>query len=249
MSGEISTWSRPSSVPFPTVWRKYEGTSQMADGKKPKFVIQDLTEDLLEDVIELMCFTFCKEESIFGSVRITEDPVSLNELGEFFRRMWRDKVAVVALLDDGSSNPRIAGFNMLCICRKQDKFCIDDYKGPALRTVLRDLLGYAANYVNIFEHYDVKEYLGAFGLFVHPDFRRQGLAAELLRARENLCKSVGLQATMTFFTSLGGHNSGHKAGLDLLAEIPYNVFKTEDGQEVYPGIQPKSIKVMGTSYR
>jgi hypothetical protein len=49
---------------------------------------------------------------------------------------------------------------------------------------------------------------------------------------------------MTFFTTVQGQKSAKKAGMQLLAELPYNIFKTEDGKEVYPIRNPKTLKIM-----
>ncbi|XP_069669114.1 arylalkylamine N-acetyltransferase-like 2 [Periplaneta americana] len=244
MVDDVSTWQRPVSVPVPTVWRRYEGLLEMPDGKKPKFIIQDLTEDIFEDVLEIMSVNFCKDEVMFGCLKITEDPVSLTELQDLWRKLSKQNAGLVALLDDGSDRPRVAGANMTFVCRKQDKFSPDDFKGKAMKAMARDGMVYICGYVNIFQHYGVKEYLSAFGLIVHPDFRGQGLGTEILKARKDLCKALGLKVTMTFFTTVEGQKSAKKAGMDVLAEIPYEIFKTEDGEEVYPIINPKTAKVM-----
>jgi GNAT superfamily N-acetyltransferase len=118
------------------------------------------------------------------------------------------------------------------------------FSGVAMKRMIRDGFQYVGSYVNIFEKYGVTEFLSAFGLYVHPDFRGQGLGTEILRARTNLCKGVGLKVTMSFFTTTQGQRAAEKAGMELLAEVPYNVFKTEDGKEVYNNMNPKTLKIM-----
>jgi hypothetical protein len=126
MSVEKSTWERPKSVPVPTVWRKYEGLLQMPDGKNPQFIIQDLNEEYLEEALHLMSVGFCKEEAMFSALNVTEDATSLKELQFVWRQMSRQNAALVALVDDGSTHPRVAGVNLTYVCRKQDKFSPDD---------------------------------------------------------------------------------------------------------------------------
>jgi len=126
MSGEKSTWGRPKSVPVPTVWRKYEGLLQMPDGKKPQFIIQDLNEEYLEEALHLMAVGFCKEEVMFAALNVTEDATSMKELKFLWRQLSKQNAALVALVDDGSTHPRVAGVNLTYVCRKQDKCSPDD---------------------------------------------------------------------------------------------------------------------------
>ena len=113
-----------------------------------------------------------------------------------------------------------------------------------MKRMVTDGMVYVGNYVNIFETYGVTEFLTAFGLYVHPDFRGQGLGTEILRTRKNLGKALGLKVTESFFTTNQGQRSAQKAGMELLAEIPYITFKTEDGKEVYTNMNPKTLKIM-----
>jgi GNAT superfamily N-acetyltransferase len=113
-----------------------------------------------------------------------------------------------------------------------------------MKAMARDGMVFVCNYVNIFELYGVTEFLAAFGLLVHPDYRGQGLGVEIIKTRRILGKALGLKATMTFFTTVQGQKTASKAGMKLLAEIPYNVFKTKDGKHVYPISIPKSLRIM-----
>jgi GNAT superfamily N-acetyltransferase len=118
------------------------------------------------------------------------------------------------------------------------------FRGVALKRMVTDGIQYISNYLNVFEKYGVTEFLSAFGLYVHPDFRGQGLGTEILRTRANISKALGLKVTVSFFTTFQGQQSAQKAGMELLAEIPYSVFKTEDGKEVYTNMNPKTLKIM-----
>jgi len=248
MSVEKSTWERPKSVPVPTVWRKYEGLLQMPDGKKPQFIIQDLNQDYLEEALHLMTVRFCKEEAMFGALNITEDATSLKELQLVWRQLARQNAALVALVDDGSTHPRVAGVNLTYVFRKQDRYSPDDFRGVAMKRMIIDGFQYVGNCVNVFERYGVTEFLSAFGLYVHPDFRGQGLGTEILRTRTNIGKALGLKVTMSFFSTTQGQQAAEKAGMELLAEVPYTVFKTEDGREVYTNMNPKTLKIMAMRF-
>lgn len=86
--------------------------------------------------------------------------------------------------------------------------------------------------------------MSAMGLCVDPVFRGQGLGLELLKARFDLGKAVGLKATMTVFTAVASQRLAHKLGMEVLAELLYKDCKL-NGKEAFPNIKGNSMKVMG----
>lgn len=56
-------WKRPESVPFPSVWIRFEGKREI-NGKIPKFWIQDIPEDMFELAVQTMSENFVYEESM-----------------------------------------------------------------------------------------------------------------------------------------------------------------------------------------
>jgi GNAT superfamily N-acetyltransferase len=100
-----------------------------------------------------------------------------------------------------------------------------------------------AETVNVYERYGVEEYLSAMGLCVDPVFRGQGLGLELLKARFDLGKAVGLKVTMTVFTAQASQRLAHKLGMEVLTEIVYEDC-TIDGKQAFPNIKGKSMKAM-----
>jgi hypothetical protein len=98
----------------------------MPDGKKPQFIIQDLNEEYLEEALHLMAAGFCKEGVMLAALNITEDATSMKELLCLWRQLSKQNAALVALVDDGSTHPRVAGVNLTYVSRKQDKCSPDD---------------------------------------------------------------------------------------------------------------------------
>ncbi|KAJ9593491.1 hypothetical protein L9F63_014976 [Diploptera punctata] len=115
-------WKRPKSVPIPTVWRKCSGTKKMEDGTFSKFVIQDITEDTYEEIIEFMVENFCRDETICQSLNISEDPVSKQEFRDLSKVMLSHNLGLVAYVEDENGQPtsKIAGCNVTCISHKSD---------------------------------------------------------------------------------------------------------------------------------
>lgn len=213
----------------------------MSDGKIPSFWIQDITEDLTEKVIDHMSTIFLKDEPICASSKLWDDPVSLNEIQQFWREMIVKRAALVALTD-GPDGPVLAGCNVTGVSFKADKGKEYKYKGKALNTILA-ALDFAGEIVDPFEHYGVNEYMTALGLSVDPAYRGQGLGIELLRARFTMGRALNLHLTVTVFTAIASQILAHRIGMELLAEVQYADYKV-DGKMVFPDVKTKSMKTM-----
>ncbi|XP_069669110.1 uncharacterized protein [Periplaneta americana] len=245
MSDTSEKWQRPKSVPVPTIWRRCDGLREMEDGKIPKFVIQDVPEDMHEEIVEFMTVYFCRDEVMSASLKFLDDPVSVKELQDIWRTMLIQNIGLVAFVDDGEDGDRrmIAGCNVTGVSYKGEKITSEKFQGRCSKRVVRDLAEYGSNIVDVYERYGVNEYMTAMGLCVDPVFRGQGVGLELLKARFDLGKAVGLKATMTIFTGVASQKLAYKVGMEVLAEVFYDDLQ-EDGKPVYPNIKSKSMKIM-----
>lgn len=65
---------------------------------------------------------------------------------------------------------------------------------------------------DIFNRYSVDYFLSGTGLAVHPDYRNHGIATEMLKARSNILKCLGLDLTSTGFASIGAQKAAKYSG-------------------------------------
>ncbi|KAJ4437957.1 hypothetical protein ANN_13896 [Periplaneta americana] len=218
----------------------------MPDGKIPKFRIQDVPPDMHDEVVQFMSDHFFRDEALCSCLNVLGDPVSLKEFQDFWKELLQQNMALVAFLeeDGGGTSTRIAGANITAISYKTDHYSYDMFKGHATRVIVRDILEYASYIVNVYDHYGVDKYMTALGLCVDRTFRGQGLGLEILKARFDLGRAVGMEVTMTAFTGPASQILAHRVGMDVLAEVMYEDFKDEDGKPVYPNIKSKSCKIM-----
>lgn len=75
-------------------------------------------------------------------------------------------------------------------------------------------MAYADSQFDLFKHYKVDEYLGGFGITVQSDYRGRGLAAELLKARADVARVLGLKLTSAIFTGNESQIAAKKAGYE-----------------------------------
>lgn len=91
------------------------------------------------------------------------------------------------------------------------------------------MLNHATNHVvNAFDllgHYNVDKFVYAYGLCVKPEYRRCGIATEILKARAPLMRSIGMQLTSTVFSTIGAQKAAKAAGYEENFSIDYESFE------------------------
>ncbi|PSN32094.1 hypothetical protein C0J52_23917 [Blattella germanica] len=141
-------------------------------------------------------------------------------------------MSIAAFFHEEHESPgKLVGCNIIGVSNKTEvEIKIKEFEGRCMRIIVRDLM-YVSRLVDVFEKYGMKEFMTAIGLVIDTVYRGQGLGLEIMKARFDLDKAVGLKVTQTVFT-----------GIASLTEVPYEDFK-ENGQPVYPGIKCKLSKM------
>lgn len=101
---------------------------------------------------------------------------------------------------------------------------------------------YSLPEADVFARFGVSRCLVARALAVDAAFRGQGLGEALLRARWPLCRSLGLDLTVSLFTSVAAQRLARRVGFDTVVEVP---FADLPPPEVYGGVaDPPSVVLM-----
>uniref|UniRef100_A0A2A4JP93 N-acetyltransferase domain-containing protein n=1 Tax=Heliothis virescens TaxID=7102 RepID=A0A2A4JP93_HELVI len=229
-------FTRPSSIPFPSTWKRFSTS-------KGPLRIQDLTVDLHEAAIDLLTKHFMKDEPPCKYIGIQNYPSAVKELQNLWRTPLKENLSLVCLEDNDDQPPRIVGVNVLTVVCKDDKeepFQTDD----KIWAQLFGAVDLVSKSVDIFQRYQVNKYLTAYGLVVDPAWRGCGVGKELLLARFPLCKALGIKVTATVFTAGASQAVAKKAGFVDLYEITYEELAKKGF--VFPGVEKdtKSSKLM-----
>jgi len=65
------------------------------------------------------------------------------------------------------------------------------------------------------------------------------------QSREHIGREYKIPATITVFTSVFSQKSATDAGFEVLTEKDFVDIVHEDGTEYFPGIESKTMKIMG----
>lgn len=76
----------------------------------------------------------------------------------------------------------------------------------------KEVCCFALDQADIFNRYGVDYFLSGTALAIHPDYRKHGIATEMLKSRINILKCLGLEVTSTGFSSIGAQKAAKRSG-------------------------------------
>lgn len=79
--------------------------------------------------------------------------------------------------------------------------------------------------IDIFTNFSVDSYLTSLGLTVNPAYRNRGIAKELLKARLQIMKNLGLTLTVTTFTAIRSQEAAKSVGFEEIFVATYEKLK------------------------
>ncbi|XP_018563423.1 uncharacterized protein LOC108905134 [Anoplophora glabripennis] len=244
-------WKRPENVAYPTIWGRFEGKRD-AGGKKNQYWIQDLTRDYYDEILHHMSTGFVTKSPICIYTNFLEDQQSIDDYIQVWKKMFELRLSLICLTKDANNVTKFVGCNLLGRRYKNENRNIDEiFKGRASRVAGRALYHVYQNCIDIFTELNIEEYVSAFGLYVLPEYRGDGIGYQLLQARRKICLAVGIEVSVTAFTTVGGQRLAEKLGFKNLLEIAYEDLEKINPLFRFPGIEKgetKTIKLMYKRY-
>ena len=209
------TWKR-SNFKENNIWHTFKVEEEL-NGDIQEFMIQDLPEERHKEALKFMLDNFLSDEPICKSKNVLNNNVALKEICELWENVLDQKCTLACIRKD---NLELVGLNMLCVITKEDfaNFKLIVRKDNTWKAVHDFAL---ANF-NLFERYNFADkILIAYGLSVSKQYRKKGIATEILRSRIPLCKALNIPLTSTVFTALGSQKPAEKIGFKVDYEITY----------------------------
>lgn len=200
-------FSRP--IEFPTIYHTFTAKDKTGD-KIIEYRVQDLPEELFDQALENMKQFYLPEENFAIATRILEDPEAIEDFFSFWKKALKQKVSLACFTNDGSEE--FVGVNILYVSSKDDP-PIDKttFKSNGIQGLLK-ILDHAAEKFNVFDFHNVDKNIAGFGLSINHEYRKRGIATEVLKARISLMKAIGVNLTSTLYTAVGSQKAAAKAG-------------------------------------
>jgi GNAT superfamily N-acetyltransferase len=230
----MSGFVRPQSIAYPYVYYTFQARD-LHSNKLVNYRVEDFPRDRIEEGIQYMIQNFFEHEVMGKSRRIKSDRVAVLEISQFWRKVLPKGFSIACFKENSSEIIAMNVLDVLSIKDPKDdsKVNFRKIKQPwrevwCLTFVfvftfqfqsqnLNDIFGvmsHAQEQFNVFQRYNVEEYLIAYGLCVDTSYRGCGVATEMLKARAPMLKALGLTVTTTAFTGVGSQKAAEKAGYE-----------------------------------
>ncbi|KAF5297813.1 hypothetical protein FQA39_LY11962 [Lamprigera yunnana] len=239
-------WKRAETVPFPSIWRKFKGRKEI-NGIIPSFWVQDIPLDEYDKVADCMIENFCRNEPLTAYSEVSNDLESIKEMRVLWKQVLSDKLGIICYMEnpDANGNPIFVGVNCTHLKTRFDE---KTQLNGATSCQIFESMDYLMDQTDAFNELNTDILLTALGLYVLPDFRGQGIGLEIVKARDALCKAVGIPAIVTVFTAHNSQIIAERAGYRVLSEISYEDLEKSNPKFKYPGID-KHTKMMKYMYK
>lgn len=232
------TWKR-SEPEKPQIWHSFKSKNS-ATNEIEEFFVQDLPREKYAEAVDHMLEHFLSDEPICRSKNVKSDALALKEICSLWRKVLEQNVVLACFKQNCSE---IIGLNMVCVITKDD---FKDFKLDVRNdNTWKAVHDFALVNFNLFERYkSANSILIAYGLSVSKDYRRRGIATEILRARIPLCVALDIPVTSTVFTAIGSQKPAEKIGFKVDFEINYSELAKFHDEFSFNELETCSLKIM-----
>ena len=187
----------------------------------------------------------------YGNSLVADEPMCISLEVPFdagYRRLIRnilEENLSIALLSSQTGEIIAGRFLNIASCNEDNPtgmYSVSD----ALKK-LYDLLGHGVKLSKIFEHFGVEEVLECFGLGVHKEYRKLGIATKIMKLMIALVKHLDLGPIV-----IKGEGSSNfskliyeKLGFETLAEVVYADYRVDGEVIISKTGEHKSVKFYG----
>ena len=232
------SWTRKEPA-LPQIWHSFKSINSVTN-ELEEFTVQDLPRERHSEAVDHMLEHFLSDEPICKSKSVKNDAAALKEICSLWKKVLKQNVVISCFKKNCSE---IVGLNMLCVITK------DDYKDFKLEVrndnTWKAVHEFALVNFNLFERYKfASSILIAYGLSVSKDYRRRGIATEILRARIPLCRALQIPVTSTVFTAIGSQKPAEKIGFKVDFEIEYKDLADFHDEFIFENLETSSLKIM-----
>lgn len=239
-------WKRSGTVPWPDTWLTF---TRIISGKEELFWVQDYTDEYYDKVSHWVENGFLKE-ALLSKYAANESKETAAIMKKLFLSHLNNKISLICLTKNSSSGKIFfVGYNILDTVVEPKNDEPKEFPSPLVKKMY-NLLDIMSKTRNIFEELNITEYVDDYGLYVVPEYRGLRIGLEILKAREPLCRALGLRVTLTAFTSDVTQKYALACNFQDFVSKSYKEIFTENPELEIPGFveQDKVFRYMYKVY-
>nr|XP_018909329.1 PREDICTED: uncharacterized protein LOC109038652 isoform X2 [Bemisia tabaci] len=198
----------------------------------PKIAAPNLNENLSSIIVvfhekrKVKRFSFAHQSEITGFL---SDKDACDEIKSVLRKHFCEGISLAALLEDDSGNcGPLIGCNVLFKESTSER----EYRTDKMKLFYQTWADLKKG-VDVLKTFNCSDFINSCGLSVASDFRGQGIATELLRARAQVCRLTNIPVTANVFSGPYSHKAAAKAGFQTLSELDLSTYRI-DNRIVFP---------------
>ncbi|KAL0841424.1 hypothetical protein ABMA28_015108 [Loxostege sticticalis] len=208
------------------VWSRF--VAKKSDGTAINIYIEDVLDDSMLPWIDLYAKHFLDEEPLQKAAEINKNEDAVAEFDKIKEIFINDpKLHKVACCTDTESGKKVIGAAAMKIETPEDNM---EFKTQTKElTTFFDMIKYLHSTYDVFADKKVTTCYSGKGIVVHPDYRRLGIAKELVRTRRLISKEHGVPYTMAWMTARGTQKAGDEDGWETVSDVPYKDLEEKFG--------------------
>ncbi|XP_045771527.1 uncharacterized protein LOC123871656 [Maniola jurtina] len=220
------------------IWTRFESKKQ--DGSIIKLRIQSWPLQPEDDVYEFMIKYFVPDEAIHKAAGIAKSQEAIKEYRELMNILFKVAPlhATVCCFDtDTTTVEKILGASIVQLMKNTDKL-EDITKHMVFKTAEMQELLHAAK---VLEGYlegkaGYETFYFGRGISVHPDYRRLGIANELIKVRKLICIDNNIPMACAGMSARGTQKAADKNNWKTLSEVSLEELQEKTGLKLEKNI-------------
>ncbi|KAG5684448.1 hypothetical protein PVAND_013682 [Polypedilum vanderplanki] len=208
---------RPETLKFPQIYSTFRARDKTSDDVVD-YLIQELPKEYFGQAVNLLLNEYLPEETLHACRNLVSNSEAIREVRDDWQKKLSANISIACFKSDGSD---LVGVSILGIINKDDDDESESWKTEELSDVVR-LLNHISIQHNVFELYNIDKFLTIHGLAVSYDYRKRGVACELLKASVDVAKILNLKIISSTFTTFGAQKTAEKSGYKETFSITFD---------------------------
>ncbi|KAL4705128.1 hypothetical protein ACJJTC_005507 [Scirpophaga incertulas] len=198
-------------------------TATRPDGTVMKLRVQDMPPDRLEDVIALQNKHFLEDEPIHRATGLYRNPEAIGEYKAIFLGLAEETPPHIVICCEDTTDE--VGVLIGASVMTEATHMVDLTKIPTHTKEVKKLFQMG---INTFYTYDacakhnVDKFFDDVFIVVHTNYRRLGIARELVKTRRVACRDHNVPLAVAWMSALGTQKAGEADGWETVMEASYD---------------------------
>jgi len=210
-------------------------------GQNKKFIFQEIPEQYYDEITNKLIYKYWFEETIYSGFNLLNDAVSELNFKNDFKKYLSQKMSIGIFEYRENDKNKLVGLNVL-FPENIDSLKIINSNLSYYEQITNHIKTVKKRYVE--QLVGNEYYLASKMLFVLKDYRKHGLALQLLELRNYVGKKYNLKYTISVFTSSTSQKLAENVGFERKYIHNFNDALDNKKNYLFPLLKDKIVMCM-----